>query len=204
MHSNLHRNKHLRYLSIWPDDYDRTASYPLVIMLHGFGANMQDLMFLAAAISTSGYIYLCPNAPISFDIGLGRVGFGWTPPRDHATPHDVEKAETLLSGFFDEMVDQLSVTPGQAVLLGFSQGGAMAYRCGLPRPETFRGLVALSSSVPDLEEMKERLPSQRNQAIFAAHGRFDRPESLDRARATQQFLGSEGYQPDYHEYDIGH
>ena len=165
---------------------------------------MQDLMFLAAAIGTSGYVYLCPNAPIAFNMDLGRTGFGWTPPRDQVTPQDVEKAETLLYGFFDEMVQELNVTPGESVLLGFSQGGSMAYRCGLPRPETFRGLVALSSSVTDLEALRERLPSQRRQAIFAAHGRFDAPESLDRARVTQQFLRNEGYQPDYHEYDIAH
>lgn len=204
MHSSLHKNKHLRYLAIWPDDYDQALNYPLIIMLHGFGANMQDLMFLAPAISTSGYIYLCPNAPLRFNMGLGRVGFGWTPPRDEATPDDLVKAENLLSGFFEIMVQELNVTPGEAILLGFSQGGAMTYRCGLSRPEAFRGLVALSASAPDLEELKHQLPSHRDQPIFAAHGRFDRPESLERARATQGFLKSEGYQPDYHEYNIGH
>lgn len=204
MHSSLHRNKHLRYLAIWPDDYDPAVSYPLVIMLHGFGANMQDLLFLAPAISTTGYIYLCPNAPLRFDMGLGRVGFGWTPPRDEATPDDLERAEDRLSGFFDVMLDELKVTPGEALLLGFSQGGAMTYRCGLSRPETFCGLVALSASAHDPEELSQRLPDHRDQPIFAAHGRFDRPESLERAQATQRFLRSEGYQPDYREYNMGH
>jgi phospholipase/carboxylesterase len=173
-------------------------------MLHGFGANMQDLMFLAPAIGTSGYVYLCPNAPLSFNMGLGRVGFGWSPPRGEATPDDLEKAETRLSSFFDAMMQELKVTAGEAILLGFSQGGAMTYRCGLSRPQTFRGLVALSASAPDPAELESRLPLQRNQPIFAAHGRFDRPESLARAQATQRFLRSEGYQPNYREYDIGH
>jgi phospholipase/carboxylesterase len=204
MHSSLHRNKYLRYLAIWPDDYDRAQSYPVVIMLHGFGANMQDLMFLAPAISTSGYVYLCPNAPLSFNMGLGRVGFGWTPPRDEATPEDFTRAENQLSGFFDVMFNELNMTPGEAILLGFSQGGAMTYRCGLSRPETFRGLVALSASAPDPAALKHQLPRRRDQCIFAAHGRFDRPGSLERAQATQQFLRSEGYQPEYHEYNIGH
>ena len=80
----------------------------------------------------------------------------------------------------------------------------MTYRCGLAHPETFCGLVALSASMPDQDALKERLPSQRNQPIFVAHGRFDTPESLERAQATQLFLRSQGYQPDYHEYDMGH
>jgi phospholipase/carboxylesterase len=204
MFTSSHKGKHLRYLAIWPDDYNPEATYPLVVMLHGFGASMFDLVFLAPAIGTAGYIYLCPNAPLPFNMGLGRVGFGWTLPRDQVTPADVQKAETLLSGFFDEMFQELKVTPGQAILLGFSQGGAMTYRCGLSHPETFCGLVALSASVLDHEALREKLPRQRNQPIFAAHGRFDVPDSLERARATQEFLKKEGYHPDYREYNMGH
>jgi predicted esterase len=161
-------------------------------------------MFLAPAISTSGYIYLCPNAPLSFNMGLGRVGFGWTPPREEAAPDDFTNAENRLCGFFDLMFQELNATAGEAILLGFSQGGAMTYRCGLPRPESFRGLVALSASAPDPEELQPRLPRRRDQSIFAAHGRFDQPGSLERAQATLQFLRSEGYQPDFREYNIGH
>jgi phospholipase/carboxylesterase len=204
MFTSSHKGKHLRYLAIWPDDYNPEVTYPLVVMLHGFGASMFDLVFLAPALGTAGHIYLCPNAPLPFNMGLGRVGFGWTPPRDQVTPADVQKAETLLSGFFDEMFQKLNVTPRQAILLGFSQGGAMTYRCGLSHPETFCGLVALSASVPDLEALREKLPRQRNQPIFAAHGRFDGPDSLERARATQEFLKREGYHPDYQEYNMGH
>jgi phospholipase/carboxylesterase len=195
MFTSSHKGKHLRYLAIWPDDYNPEATYPLVVMLHGFGASMFDLVFLAPAIGTAEHIYLCPNAPLPFNMGLGRVGFGWTPPRDQVTPADVQKAEALLLGFFDEMFRELNVTPGQAILLGF---------CGLSHPETFCGLVALSASVLDHEALWEKLPSQRNQPIFAAHGRFDVPDSLERARATQEFLKREGYHPDYREYNMGH
>jgi phospholipase/carboxylesterase len=204
MFTSSHKGKHLRYLAIWPDDYNPALSYPLVVMLHGFGASMFDLVFLAPAIGAAGYVYLCPNAPLPFNMGLGRFGFGWTPPRDQTTPDDVQQAETLLSGFFDEMFQKLNLTPGRAILLGFSQGGAMTYRCGLSRPETFCGLVALSASAPDSATLREKLPPQRSQPIFAAHGRYDAPDSLARARATQEFLKREGYHPDYHEYNMGH
>ena len=80
MFTSSHKGKRLRYLAIWPDDYNPAVSYPLVVMLHGFGASMFDLVFLAPAIGTARYIYLCPNAPLPFNMGLGRVGFGWTPP----------------------------------------------------------------------------------------------------------------------------
>ena len=204
MKTQEHQGKGLAYLNVYPDDYDQSLSYPLVVMLHGFGANMQDLAGLAPAIEREGYVYSCPNAPLPFDLGLGMVGYGWHPPRGAATAEDFEQAENLVNGYFDEIFEQLKATPGQIVLLGFSQGGGMTYRCGLGRPDTFAGLVALSASLPDPEVLKLRLPDQRKQPIFIAHGRADQVVSMDTARVARAFLEGEFYLPDYHEYDMGH
>ena len=204
MKTEEHQGKGLTYLNVYPDDYDPALSYPLVVMLHGFGANMRDLAGLAPAIQSEGYIYSCPNAPLPFDLGLGMVGYGWHPPRGAATAEDFDQAENLVNGYFDEVFEQLKATPGQIVLLGFSQGGGMTYRCGLGRPDTFAGLVALSASLPDPDVLKLRLPSQRKQPIFIAHGRSDQMVSMDTARSTMAFLEGEDYHPDYHEYDMGH
>ena len=76
MKTERHQGNHLKYLTLLPDDYQEDVTYPLVIMLHGFGANMEDLAGLAPAIETEGYVYACPNAPIPFDLGLGQVGYG--------------------------------------------------------------------------------------------------------------------------------
>ena len=43
MQGEVHEGPGLDYLTVLPDDYDPEASYPLVVMLHGFGANMHDL-----------------------------------------------------------------------------------------------------------------------------------------------------------------
>ena len=59
----------MKYLTLLPDDYDPQTSYHLIIMLHGFGANMQDLAGLAPVINSQDYVYACPNAPIAFDSG---------------------------------------------------------------------------------------------------------------------------------------
>ena len=54
----------LVYLTLYPQGYDPSLSYPVIFMLHGFGANMYDLANLAGVIDTTGYVYVCPNAPI--------------------------------------------------------------------------------------------------------------------------------------------
>jgi phospholipase/carboxylesterase len=204
MKGKQYQGKGLRYVTILPDDYDPAVSYPLVVMLHGFGANMMDLSGLASVINDTGYVYACPNAPITFNLGMGQMGYGWYPPRGQASPEQVQQAEELLAGFFDEAFQELSTTPGRAVLMGFSQGGGMTYRCGLGRPEAFAGLAALSASVPNPQELEAKLPSGREQPIFVAHGRADSLVSLESARATRKFLEGAGYQPEYHEYEMAH
>ena len=198
----------LHYLAIFPDDYDAAADYPVIVMLHGFGANMQDLAGLAPSLNSRGYVYVCPNAPIPFELGPGMIGYGWHPPRGQAAPADYDQAEAMLSTFFDQALAEFRAADGRALLLGFSQGGGMTYRMGLGRPETFAGLVALSASLPDPEVLRPRLPAResgrRTQPVFVAHGAHDQMVSMDSARRTREFLDAEGYALEYHEYDMGH
>src|SRR5436305_835739 len=56
----------LEYLVISPNDYEEKTQFPLLIWLHGFGADMHDLADLAAA--SPGYLQVLPNEP------LGRFG----------------------------------------------------------------------------------------------------------------------------------
>ena len=92
MKAAQHQGRSLLYLTVEPDDYDASLQYPLFILLHGFGANMQDLASLAPAINREGYVYACPQAPLSFQIMPGMVGYGWTPRGAEATAQDIQNA----------------------------------------------------------------------------------------------------------------
>ena len=204
MRSEIHEGTGLKYITVVPDEYTLGSSYPLVIMLHGFGSNMQDLAGLAPAINATGYVYACPNAPIPFQLGPGQTGYGWMTPRGGGTPEETANSEKLLGDFFDTVFQHFNVPPGQALLLGFSQGGGMTYRCGLGRADRFAGLAALSATLPDQDELAGRLPKERNQPIFVAHGRYDQMISEDTAHSAKSFLENNGYSPDFHIYDMGH
>ena len=204
MRSEIHEGTGLKYITVVPDEYTPGSSYPLVIMLHGFGSNMQDLAGLAPAINATGYVYACPNAPIPFQLGPGQTGYGWMTPRGGGTPEETASSEKLLGDFFDTVFQHFNVPPGQALLLGFSQGGGMTYRCGLGRADRFAGLAALSATLPDQDELAGRLPKERNQPIFVAHGRYDQMISGDTAHSAKSFLENNGYSPDFHIYDMGH
>ena len=208
MQASQHQGKTLHYIAIEPDGYDPPRNYPMIILLHGFGAHMGDLASLAPEIDPTGYVYIFPNAPIPFEIGPGATGYGWTYPRripqELRRADDVDSVVDMLATLVDEVSEHYSIKPGQIILGGFSQGGMMTYRYGLPNPDKFKGLAALSAVAPEAVTMKERLPEERSHPIFVAHGTADTVIEVQMARDTLDFLEAEGYSPVYHEYPMAH
>ncbi len=194
----------LAYILVEPDGYDENEEYPTVVLLHGFGASMSDLAGLAPTIERSGYLYLFPNAPIPMQVGPGMTGYAWTPPGQSGGEDAATRAEELLAGFFDEAMERHGISEGGMVMGGFSQGGMMTYRFGLRRPDMFAGLVILSGRVPAPDALSENLPERRDQPVFVAHGKQDAMIGVNDARESRDFLTSEGYSPQYHEYHMGH
>ena len=131
----------LAYIAIEPDGYDQRRAYPMVVLLHGFGSHMGDLAGLCPAIDRERYVYICPNAPISMEIGPGMTGYAWT-RLEEPYAEDGDRAEEMLAELFDEVMEEYRTEAGAAMLGGFSQGGMMTYSAGLVAPERFRGLGA--------------------------------------------------------------
>ena len=144
MEAKQFEGKTLKYLAIEPDDYDSSKTYPMIILMHGFGASMRDLAGLCPVIDSKGYVYICPNAPLTVQLGPGVTGFAWAPPRDSRGDGDMDSAVEKLSVMVTEVMEQYSVEKGQVILGGFSQGGMMTYAYGLPNPDQFMGLVMLT------------------------------------------------------------
>ena len=198
------QGKTLKYLTVEPEGYDGSKRYPLFILLHGYGSSMGDLARMSPLIDATGYLYVCPSAPFPVRVGTGMVGYSWSRQDSPGGLEDTDETAEALSTLFNEIIERYEVEPRRVLLGGFSQGGSMTYRCGLTNPDMFRGLVVLSSKVPDPEALRKKLPSGRTQAIFISHGTGDNMISVEHARASLQFLESEGYAPEYKEYPMGH
>jgi phospholipase/carboxylesterase len=198
------RGSTLEYLTLFPDDYEAGQPYPLIVCLHGRGADMRDLAGLAPAIDQHGYLYVCPNAPVTIAIGPGYTGQAWYEPAGNPGPAAMEQALTALDGLVREVFTAYQIAAGQALLLGFSQGGAMTYRYGMLRPDMFAGLAILSGALRHPEALLPHLPSRRDQRLFIAHGTDDPVLPVDLSRDAVAFLAAQGYQPLYREYPMGH
>nr|AHZ45581.1 phospholipase/carboxylesterase [uncultured bacterium] len=198
-------SKPLQYVLVTPDGFIADGSYPLVVMMHGFGANMYDLANLSPNIDPEGYVYAFPNAPFSLQ-GTGGQGFSWMLGR----PGVVEPAgpgatvDEMLESFLAEVMQSTGARPGNIVLGGFSQGAGLALSHGLLRSDSYRALMVLSGFFRSAEEVRPRLPAQRSQPIFLVHGRQDTVIPLEQAHETKRFLEDAGYSVEYHEYDMAH
>jgi len=193
----------LDYVLVMPDGFTPGGAWPLVLMLHGFGANMYDLANLAPAIDPDGYVYAFPNAPYRL---MGMGGASWSGDRPGAVEPDGPQltVEERLEAVTSEVIERTGTTTGNAVLGGFSQGAGLTLRHGLLRPETFRGLIVLSGFFRDADAVRPNLPADRTQPIFLVHGRQDPVVDIEHGRENKRFLEENGYAPEYHEYDMPH
>jgi phospholipase/carboxylesterase len=181
--------------------------FPTIIALHGWGASAHDLVGLAPIFDGGRSLVLCPQGPLALQSGPGQVGYGWFPLKsgEPTDPDEVRKGVDALQRFLDEALAVHPVDRRKIVILGFSQGGVMAYDLALRNPAAYAGLIALSSWLPD--PMAESIPANPELAdlqTLVIHGTKDSMISIDRARESRDALAKLGVTASYHEYEMGH
>ena len=184
-----------------------SGPFPTIIALHGWGASAHDLVGLAPIFDGGRSLVLCPQGPLAFQSGPGQVGYGWFPLKSGAPtdPAEVRKGVDALQRFIDEAFAVHPVDPRKVAILGFSQGGVMAYDLALRNPAAYAGLVALSSWLPD--DMAASIPANSelaNLQTLVLHGTKDPMISIDLARESREALTKLGVPASYHEYEMGH
>jgi phospholipase/carboxylesterase len=180
--------------------------HPAIIALHGWGANALDLMGLAPYIAGGKFMVICPQGPMEVPVGPV-VGYGWFPIRMGTPPREdqIDEAVDRASEFIDAALKRYPVNPRKLVMLGFSQGGVMAFRLAFRSPERFAALVGISTWFPP--ELKQNLSN--NDAIqqlptLLQHGRADDMIELSRAKESLEHLRELKVPVTFREYDCGH
>ena len=178
---------------------------PLLLLLHGYGANEEDLFSLASYVDPR-FLVVSPRAPITlapgayawFNLGLGPQGFQYD-------SQEVGAGLEALGQFLGEVRDQYQVDPTQVFLLGFSQGAMMALQLALTHPGLAAGVVALSGrALPNLDQQLSDPGVLRGFPIFVAHGTIDAVLPIHHGRETRAVLSRLPVELDYHEYPMGH
>lgn len=181
--------------------------FPTVVALHGWGASAHDLLGLAPLIHRGQALVLCPQGTVEVPIGGATTGYGWFPLRPGAppTPEELRAALERLEEFFDQALARYPADRERLALLGFSQGGAMAYALGLGRPREVAGIAALSTWFPpELASALPREEAHQGLPVLILHGTEDPLVPVERARESREALRALGVNITYRELPMAH
>ena len=181
--------------------------HPTLLVLHGWGANAFDLLGLAPHLCAGRFLVLCPQGPVQTPIGPGAVGYGWyhLVPGMAPEPHELKTARGHILKFLDAAADRYPIDPKKLGVVGFSQGGVMAYTLAFGAPKRFAALAALSTWCPPYAVDSVDDPATlQHLATFIQHGSRDELVSVERARESVETLRALRLPLTYREYDIGH
>ncbi len=175
--------------------------HPTLILLHGRGADEEDLLGLAPALDTR-LLLVAPRAPLLFSYG----GYTWYEVAETGVPEPQGFRESCdrLSQFLDDVLKGYPVDPARLFLFGFSMGTAMAYAMALTRPALFRGVAANSGYIPENTHLTYRWTELSGVEFCVTHGTGDPVIPVTAAQRARTLLEAARAVLSYREYEMGH
>ncbi|MBD2678076.1 MULTISPECIES: alpha/beta hydrolase [Nostoc] len=169
----------------------------LIVTLHGWGANAEDVASLLPFINLPDYQFVLPNAP--FPYPYSPIGRAWYDLRVENMYEGLAESRQLLIDFLQSLESSTEIPLSRTILSGFSQGGAMTLDVGSKLP--LAGLVVMSGYLhPDaIAAAKGKIPP-----TLITHGRNDEVVPLQAAWKARETVESLGVAVEYHEFDTGH
>ena len=179
---------------------------PLLLLIHGYGSNEEDLFSFAVELPDEYYIV---SARAPYD--LQYRSYSWYAINFDADQNkfsDNEQAKTsrdLIAQFIDELDANYPIDSNNVTLIGFSQGTILSYAVALSHPEKVQRVVAMSGYInTEILEENYLKNSFVNLKIFTSHGTVDQLIPVDWGRKAKPFLENLGIEIIYKEYPIGH
>ena len=176
---------------------------PLLLLLHGYGSNENDLFSFANHFHPS-LLVVSLRAPYA----LPMMGYAWYSINFDAEQgkwSDDEEAiasRELVLQFLDELQQIHSYDPIKVHLLGFSQGAILSYALGLTYPKRFASVIALSGY---LNKNISQLPKPvEAPAFYAAHGTLDEVVPFDWGQQSAVQLKQKGFDIHFDKFTVGH
>jgi phospholipase/carboxylesterase len=169
----------------------------LIVTLHGWGANADDVASLLPFFNLPDYQFIFPNAP--FPYPHSPAGRAWYDLNQENMYQGLEESRQLLIDWLLSLESSTGVPLARTILSGFSQGGAMTLDVGLKLP--LAGLVVMSGYLHPgaATAAKGGLPP-----TLIMHGRYDEVVPLQAAHKARETLELLEVELEYHEYDMGH
>jgi phospholipase/carboxylesterase len=179
---------------------------PLILMLHGYGSDENDLFSFANELPEE-YIIISLKAPhalqpsgnawyaINFDAQKGKFS-------------DIEQAilsRELVKTFLEEAIEAYPIDKNKVSLLGFSQGTILSFALALSYPEVIKNVIGLSGYVDtNMIEAGYESKDFSHLKVYNSHGSVDQVIPVEWARQNKPLLEKLNIDMVYEEYPVGH
>ena len=183
-----------------------THDQPLVIFLHGYGSNEDDLFGIKDDLPAN-YTVLSVRGRLELDLGA----YQWFHKKVGEAQYDGDSGDLLQSAaaitdFVTRVTEKYHTQPDKVFLVGFSQGAMMTYEVALRHPEVLRGIASLSGRV--LPALRAELKGGAKYAglkVFIGHGTADPQVPYAGATEALGVLKGLSIEPQFHSYPgVGH
>lgn len=191
------------------------AARQLVVLLHGVGADGNDLIGLAPALARRlpHAAFVAPNAPNPCDMAaFGYQWFSLQDRRPQALLLGAQAAAPLLDAFLDTELERYGLAPHQLAFVGFSQGTMMAIYVALRRPRAIAGVLGFSGALLGADALPQEVRSRP--PLLLIHGDADEivpvealflaVQGLQAAGVPVQWSVHQGLPHGIHPQDIEH
>ncbi len=184
-----------------------------IIWLHGLGADGHDFAPIVPQLErqlNAAVKFIFPHAPIRpVTLNGGMAMPAWYDIKSIGTTRDVSMDDMELSRKQIEAFINTERSNGmradQILLVGFSQGGAVAYHTGLRHSEPLAGIIALSGYIPvPCDDGTEYPGANKTMPILVAHGTRDQVVPPILADTALEHLKELGFSCSYKTYAMEH
>jgi len=150
------------------------AAEQLVMLLHGLGADGNDLIGLAPQLSNAlpTALFVAPNAPYPCD--MAPFGYQWFSLLDRsaeAIQSGAQASAPILDGYIDELLAETGLSADRTALVGFSQGTMMSLFVAPRRAESVAGILGYSGMLVGADSFAAEARSKP--PVLLVHGDAD-------------------------------
>jgi phospholipase/carboxylesterase len=189
------------FYRVAPLSTNKPHLHPTLILLHGRGADENDLLELMPSLDPS-LLVVSVRAPYRFPYG-GYTWFDLDESRSVNIDQLLNSCHTFLQ-CLDDIQQKHPVDSSRVFLFGFSMGAMMSLAVSLSQPDRFKCIVAHSGLLPQHERLPYRWDDLVDISFFIVHGKYDPIVPVELGRQAHQHLAQANANVLYREYPIEH
>ena len=187
-------------------NYPQKKNSKILIMLHGYGSNYNDLISLSDFFGEN-YLYVSIQANHPLDLN----SYCWWSlhfDSNNTLKSDFEQAkysvENLNIFIQNQIIQKYNIKSENIVLLGFSQGAMLAYALSLNFYDKYKKVIGLSGKI--LKEIIKPVSTDKykDHKFYCSHGVLDQTIPIAYARKSSDWLYKNKIDHNYQEFESQH